>query len=737
VTDTPSEREDEGAWAKLRRRKVVQWGIAYAAGAWGLLQVLQFLADAFEWPSQTLRLATIALAIGVPIALTLAWYHGDRGHQKPVGTELAIIALLLLLGGGVLWFYGHRSTPPETAAAVATPPPAPTATTTPADPRPSIAVLPFENRSAKQDDAYFVDGIHDDILTQLTKIGAMKVIARTSVEQFRDTKLTTKEIGEKLGVTRVLEGGVQRAGDRVRVTVQLIDTATDGHLWAENYDRELTAANIFAIQSEVATAIADTLNATLTVGEKARVAAIPTQSLEAWEAYQLGKQRVAKRTSDGLADAERFFKRAIDLDPEFALAYAGLTETYSLQTTFSGAPLDANMDKGERAAARALELDPNSAEAWVSYALIAADKGQEERAEQAFRRAIQLNPNYAGAYDWLSQQQSWLGRADEAVASAQKAADLDPLSAGINARLGFRLMDVGRIAEAEDRLRRSIDIDPSISIAYRNLGSLRAYAYNRFAEGVPLVKKAVELDPDNPVNACYLMGIYYDLGDDAAASRVEQDARRHWPDSWCIAWHWAYTSAMLGDQKSALQGATELLRFDPRGQTPLQLLGNADVEAGHPELARARYAKAWPNLVGPAPPTVDRSNYQVAIDLAHVLQRTDESWRAKLLLDRSEQVISNLPRLPGLGYGVADVQIHALRGDKAKALAALRDAEKAGWRGPFWRYYRDLDPNLSSIRNEPEFKAVFAEIERDMARQRAELAKRPKDAPLNLGESRQ
>ena len=181
-------------------------------------------------------------------------------------------------------------------------------------------MLPFENRSRLEDDTFFVDGIHDDILTQLTKVGALKVIARTSVEQFRDTKLTTREIGEKLGVTKMLEGGVQRAGDRVRVTVQLIDTGTDAHVWAESYDRELSAANIFAIQSEVATAIAAALKASLTADEQARVNAIPTQSLEAWQAYQIGLKRIASRTSAGLTEAETHFRKAIELDPKFALA---------------------------------------------------------------------------------------------------------------------------------------------------------------------------------------------------------------------------------------------------------------------------------------------------------------------------------------------------------------------------------------------------------------------------------
>ena len=169
--------------------------------------------------------------------------------------ELAILTVLFLLGGGLFWRYEHANTQPPTATLAVAPvePPMPSAM---ADTRPSIAVLPFQNRSAKQDDAFFVDGIHDDILMQLSKVRALKVISRTSVEQFRDTKLPTKVIAQQLGVKSLLEGGVQRAGDRVRITVQLIDAADEAHLWAESYDRELTVANIFAIQSEVAAAIA-------------------------------------------------------------------------------------------------------------------------------------------------------------------------------------------------------------------------------------------------------------------------------------------------------------------------------------------------------------------------------------------------------------------------------------------------------------------------------------------------
>jgi len=337
VTDTPAGRAAESTWVSLRRRKVVQWGLAYAAGAWVLLQVLGFATDTYGWPTVIAQLAMLGLTLGLPIVVTLAWYHGDRGQQRITRSELAVLTLLLFLSGGVLWLYALRSIP-TTTTDVAVKPASPAAAT---DARPSIAVLPFENRSDVQKDAFFVDGIHDDILTQLTKVGALKVIARTSVEQFRDTKLTTREIGEKLGVTKVLEGGVQRAGDRVRVTVQLIDAATDAHVWAENYDRELSAANIFAIQSEVATAIAGALKATLSAGERARVNAIPTECLEAWEAYQLGRQRLSRRTSAALVEAEGFFRKTVAIDPKFALAWVGLANTLTLQPQYTGRPQDA------------------------------------------------------------------------------------------------------------------------------------------------------------------------------------------------------------------------------------------------------------------------------------------------------------------------------------------------------------------------------------------------------------
>ena len=200
-------------------------------------------------------------------------------------------------------------------------------------------MLLFDNLSARCGHPAVHEGIHDDILTQISKISALKVIARTSMERL-DPNLSIPEIGTQLGVATVLEGGVQRAGDRVRINVQLIDCKTEAHLWAETYDRELTAANIFAIQSEIAKTVADALRATLSTEERELLDTVPTENMAALEAYFRGKQRMEKRTSAALAEAIDDFNRAIELDPNFALAYVGLADSYQLQVEYSGLPLD-------------------------------------------------------------------------------------------------------------------------------------------------------------------------------------------------------------------------------------------------------------------------------------------------------------------------------------------------------------------------------------------------------------
>ena len=268
---------------RLKERKLVQWGVAYVAAAFALLQGVDIVAQQFGWPEGVRRGITLALVVGFFVALVLAWYHGERGAQRMTGTELLILALLLALGGGFLWRFASASREP---AATSASPAARASSPLPAVPVPekSIAVLPFENLSSDKENAFFTDGVQDEILTDLAKVADLKVISRTSVMQYREAAARNlRKIGEELGVAHLLEGSVQRASGKVRVNAQLIDARTDAHLWAQTYDRDL--ADVFAIQSEIAQTIAGQLQAKLSPNEQKAIEQPPTTDLAAHDLY--------------------------------------------------------------------------------------------------------------------------------------------------------------------------------------------------------------------------------------------------------------------------------------------------------------------------------------------------------------------------------------------------------------------------------------------------------------------
>jgi tetratricopeptide (TPR) repeat protein len=402
-----------------------------------------------------------------------------------------------------------------------------------------------------------------------------------------------------------------------------------------------------------------------------------------------------------------------------------------LQTDYSGKPLEATLAEADRVVSRALELDANLAEAWASKGVIAMSRAQYAEAEKHLRRAIELNPNYATAHHWLSVALRGGGRPEDEFKHAERAAELDPLSVVVRSNFCDSLQAAQRYDEAAACLGRAIEIDPASPLAYGALAILNAYARNRFADAVALQERATALDTGSPIAYAYLAAIHLDAGNAPRAKQLASSLAERWPDDYYANVTAAVTEQLLGSRAAAERHASKALAEFPQDVYSLRILRDADLRRGDTAAARARYALAFPELLEQTSPRVDEVNFGVALDLALVLQKSGELERAAQLLEASERVTRRLPRLGLIGYGVTDARIHALRGDKAKALRALREAEKAGWRGLLWRYYRDIDRTLDSIRDEPEFKAVFADIERDMARQRAELAKRPKDAPLD------
>jgi len=412
-----------------------------------------------------MRYATVAdLAADIRRHLArkpVAARHPTFGYRakclvKRNGSRLVASAAVVIVLAGVLFaFWARSQQDARESAAVG---------------EKSIAVLPFENLSSDPDNAYFAEAIQDEILARLSKIADLKVISRTSTQKYKSAPDNLREIAKQLGVGNVLEGSVQKSGDAVRVNVQLINALNDAHLWGDVYERKLT--DIFAVESDIAKTIADTLQAKLTGAEKQLIAAQPTTDLTAYELYLKGRSLWSKRGGENLRQAIGFYEQAIARDPKYALAYAGLAEAYVLLPGYTAtAPQDA-YPTAKAAALKALQLDEKLAEAHTALGLLLCDGDLDIAGSiSEFQRAIALNPNYATAHHWYGNGPLLaLGRFEEAIAEGKRAIELDPLSPIINADLGKNLYNARRYDEAIAQLRKTLEIDPTFYYTHYNLG---------------------------------------------------------------------------------------------------------------------------------------------------------------------------------------------------------------------------------------------------------------------------
>jgi len=344
------------------------------------------------------------------------------------------------------------------------------ASLSPAIPEKSIAVLPFENRSPDPNNAYFADGVQDEILTRLSKIADLKVISRTSTQRFKSSPDDLPQIAQRLGVANVLEASVQKSGDSVRVNVQLIKAATDAHLWAQSFNRQLT--DIFRIESEIAKAIADTLQAKLSGAEQSAIAVRPTENIEAHDLYLKGCYFLAKRTGDNLKRAIDYFNQAIAKDPDYALAYAGLAGSYALLHDWTREPLEEVLPKARAAAEKALSIDSSLAEAHAALGAVLNDELKLKEAKPEYERAIELNPNYATAHYLLGFGILVpFGHFDQGIAEVKRAIQLDPVSAITNTNLALCYWLARRYPEAIDQSRKTLELDPNFLPARGLLGT--------------------------------------------------------------------------------------------------------------------------------------------------------------------------------------------------------------------------------------------------------------------------
>ena len=447
-------------WQRLKKRKLVQWAVAYVAAAFALLQGIDIVAQRFDWPDSIARVLIIVSFIGFFVTLLLAWYHGERGAQKVSGTELLILALLLAIGGGLAWKFARQASSSATpvAARAAAAAPGTVANDVIAD-RKAIAVLPFVNMSRDKDNAYFSDGISEEILNVLAQSPDLHVAARTSSFSFQGKSMEVPEIAKALNVRMVLEGSVRKQGDRVRITAQLIDAKTGFHDWSQTYDRDLK--DIFSIQDEIARAIGGELEAKLADSPTPGKNSVGTTDLKAYDLYLRGMALWHSRRGQALWDAVTLFRQAIQADPEFAQAYSGLALTYAVLPSYSTrVSWREAMDRSDDNALHALALDPGVPEAYTALSNTATIKLQRTTAAALARRAIALRPSFATAHQWLGNMLMNSGDLEGALAELEQASALDPRSAVIADNHAFASLTLGRNAEARALCQQALTFSP-------------------------------------------------------------------------------------------------------------------------------------------------------------------------------------------------------------------------------------------------------------------------------------
>jgi TolB-like protein/Tfp pilus assembly protein PilF len=542
-------------FSELKRRNVYKVAVAYAVVSWLLIQIATQVFPFFEIPNWAVRLVVLVLIAGFPVALVFSWAfeitpegivrETDVAPGKSIthhtGKKIVAMTIVLaIIAAGLLAFrlFGPKLVVPQYGKAAK------------AIPEKSIAVLPFDNLSEDKSNAYFAEGVQDEILTRLTKVADLKVISRTSTQHFKSEPDDLPQIAKQLGVAHVLEGSVQKANDQIRVNVQLINALTDAHLWAETFDRKLT--DIFAVESEIAKTIADTLQAKLSGSEQHAIAARPTENTEAHQLYLKGRFFWNKRTGTDLKKSIDYFEQAIAADPNYALAYAGVADAYAFLPGYTaGTPGDC-YPKAIAAAKKAIELDDSLAEAHTSLAIaIWLYNFDSSQAIREFKRAIELNPNYAIAHQQYGNVLlTALGRFDDAIAQGKRAIELDPLSLVINAHLGSDYHYARRYDEGIAQLLKTLEMDPGYYFAYVNLGQALQMKGARDS-AIAEYQKAQALN-DDPSVLGLLAYVYAASGNKTEALKILDQLQELFKQRYVAAYSFALLYLGLGNKEEAL-----------------------------------------------------------------------------------------------------------------------------------------------------------------------------------------
>jgi TolB-like protein/Flp pilus assembly protein TadD len=529
---------------RLRQRKIVQWAIAYVAGAWLLLELLGFVAENFGWSVGIVRGATVFLGIGFLVTLVLAWYHGEKGQQHATGFELLIIAGLLLVAGAAV-AYVSRDSVIEDAQTLAPP-------TRTIDHR-AIAVLPFADMSPEGDQEYFSDGLSEELLNLLAKTPGLLVAARTSSFSFKGQNLEIPEIAERLHVAHVLEGSVRKSGNQLRVTAQLIRAADGFHVWADTWDRSLD--DIFAIQDEIAAEVVAQLKITL-LGE---APSVEQTDPEAYALYLQARHLGRQHTAEAFEQSNALYEQALAIDPDYAAAWADLASNYINQTGLGVRLFDEGFGLAREAANRALAIDPEFAPAHALLGLIAMQHDHDlAAAARHYERALALNPTNTGIIGGAASLAWGLDRLDEAIALGEYAVAHDPVNSTARHNLGLSYGWAGRFDEAIASFNTELSLSPGSSSAQYGIGAAL------LLKGEP--EAALAAMQQESSDAWRLIGLpmaYHALGQTADSDAVLAQLIEKYEEG--AAYNIAYVLAFRGEADRAFEWLDKAVEYSDAG----------------------------------------------------------------------------------------------------------------------------------------------------------------------------
>jgi TolB-like protein/tetratricopeptide (TPR) repeat protein len=718
---------------ELKRRNVLRVGAAYVVVAWLLIQVAETIFPLFGFDDTPARIVVIVLAIGLVPSMIFAWVFEltpeglvrdkdiDRsqiGISKSSQKLNRMIIVVLALALGYFMFDKFVLDPAEDVQiAESAHQEGRSAALTESHRDKSIAVLPFSNLSAEESNRFFADGIHDDLLTRISNIQDIKTISRSSVMAYRDSDKSLRSIAKELRVSTILEGGVQRAGDQVRINLKLIDVESDVNLWAQTYTRELSATNVFAVQAEITEAVAGALKAVLSEDERKQVEKPPTTNLQALDAYFMGNQLFSQTTSESVGQAILAYQAAIRLDPEFALAYSKQASAVLAQTWVSGLPTKPQLEMSRPLIDQAILLDPQSSEAFTALGDWYMTSRDTEKAFQAYEQAMALGPNNVDA---LERSASMFVMEDpaSAIEMYRRAIELDPKNIELKRRLARAMRFVGLEGEGIRMMEDIVAEHPDSAIAYRDLAMLYSNWEFRHDKGIRVLRRAFELDPNHPTNSVMNAVMHWRLGDYSNTALWMNNIARIIPDpeSARIFRGWAFIA-----QRNIESARGEFERPNLNGTLfwlGVFYLGSLDTEAGRPDEAIERYEDYAAEFDG----TKSNTNFYFGIAAIKAYQAVGEQEKAQALVDELMSAINAAS--PSVTYhdsAIHDASIYALSGQEEAAIAILEEWVNRG--GATSLLQQHIRHGLGVLADDPRYQSILRTVNNRLSEQKANLAR--------------